>query len=43
MQNTKFFRRQPLFSIAVAAALAMTVMVTFGTLIDAVAGTQAFL
>ena len=43
MQNRNSSSRQPFFSVAIAAALAMTVMVTFGALIEAVAGIETFL
>ena len=43
MQTRKTSSSQPFFSVAIAAALAMTVMVTFGALIEAVAGIETFL
>ena len=42
MQNRKS-SSQPVFFAAIAVTLVMTVMVTFGTLVDAVAGIQTFL
>lgn len=43
MQTPKNPSSQPFFSFAVAAALGLTVLITFGTLIGAVAGVETFL
>jgi hypothetical protein len=43
MQTPKISSSQPFFSFAVAAALGLTVLITFGALFGAVSTVQTFL